>query len=169
MWYPALILITLGSVFTDQKFDFYLEENFTGYVNVVNHMKCGQSVQKKNGREQLYIPSTGILMYKGNIRAGVVNHRYYYKMKNDSLVLIPQRSPNGDFYNWTDNKPPSNLNVAWGVGRISRGSHILPTDFDYTVTTLKIGSIDSLERYNELESFENFEDKTDIMVRNCLK
>ncbi len=169
LWYPTLILVTLSEGLTDQKIDIYFEENFTGYVTIVSNMKCGQPVQKKNGREQLYIPSNGILMYKGNIRAGIVNHRYYYKMKNDSLVSIPQRSQNGAFYNGTDNKPPSDLKVVWSGGRGTRSSHVLPTDFEYEYITMAVGSLDSLEVYNKSDSHNNFDEITDMIVSNCLK
>jgi len=169
LWYPTLVLTTLFQGFTDQKFDIYIEENYTGDIAIVSKMKCGQPIQKKNGREQLFIPSNGILMYKGKISYGIVNHRYYSKLKNDSLYTIPQRSQNGDFYNWADNKPPSDLKVAWGTGMRTRGSFLLTPNFEYTVMTMQIGSMDSLEEYNKSDIHNHFEETTDSIVNNCVK
>jgi hypothetical protein len=62
---------------TAQKLDFIFDADFEGKVLVVENIKCGQPVKVVNGREQLFIPKHGILLYQGEIKTGYVNHKYY--------------------------------------------------------------------------------------------
>lgn len=170
LWYPAYVLMTLLSIeidtATSQKFDFIFPQDFTGEVIVIGESTCGQQKNVKNGREQLFVPESGILLYNGFIKDyGLVNHRFFYQTNNEAYVEIPRRSENGMFWDRIDNKPPSQLNVVWGSGMGKYYSKKIVAHHSCLRAT--VGSIDSLQVIQSLESMELLEKETDSLILNC--
>jgi hypothetical protein len=90
LYYPYVLLILLGvnkmDNITGQKIDFILEPGFKGVVVVIAEVPCGQKEVIYKGREQLFIPSNGILFYQEQIKRNNVNHRYKQFDTRDSLT-----------------------------------------------------------------------------------
>ena len=95
LWVPFFNLFIFStSLFyeiTAQKVDFNFPENFEGKAIIVQQISCGQKVTKKNGREQLYFPKEGILLYQGSIeKTGYRNHHFYYMSKSGIRTKIDE-------------------------------------------------------------------------------
>ena len=77
---------------TAQKLDFNFPDNFKGKAIVVQQIDCGQEIIKKDGREQLNFSENGILLYKGKIESGYINHQYFYITKMGDRKKVPERA-----------------------------------------------------------------------------
>ena len=91
LWYPSMHLYfylmgTIGTA-TAQKLDLIFPENFKGKAIVVSDMPCGEEIKIIDNREQLRIPENGILLYKGNLKSGYINNRYF-KIDNNGNKRI---------------------------------------------------------------------------------
>ena len=149
-----------------QKIDLIYPENFTGESIVIGESKCGQEKIIKAGREQLYIPQNGVLLYKGTFEPyDLINHHHYYRGQNDSLKLIPFRNTNGMFGDALNNRPPDDMKVVWGSGvgpKEINGNYLKATCL-YS----KIGSLDSIRRYDKLKLYEKIDETTEKVILNC--
>jgi hypothetical protein len=149
-----------------QKLDFIFPAGFTGYTIVVNHQKCGQKVVVKDKREQLFIPQNGILLYNGSVKPGLVDHRYFYRIKPDSLIPIPELAMY-KFYLDSNNLPPNQITGVWLGGMGTKSVFVPKPAIEYTYMTLFVDSKDSFEVHHSFFSEKYFEELTDSLVRDC--
>lgn len=167
LWYPSFYLFMyLSSVVgtaTAQKLDFVFPIDFEGKVIVVENMPCGQPVKTENGREQLFIPENGILLYSGELKAGYVNHKYFRLLPNGQKTELPERA-NYMYFDSEKQKPSTSIEGAWllglGNGTNTQGNH-------YSYLNLLVASKDSAEKYYEFQYTKNIETLTDSLVNHC--
>jgi hypothetical protein len=69
------------------KIDFYLPENFHGRVVIIYNCMTGINPQIKNGRSQIFVPQSGIVKVKAQIKFGAVDYRYFIT-QNTKLVKL---------------------------------------------------------------------------------
>ncbi|WP_080054848.1 DUF6843 domain-containing protein [Spirosoma aerolatum] len=166
-WYPAFFLFmylsgVIGTA-TAQKLDFIFEGNFEGKVLVVENMKCGQPVNVVNGREQLFIPRHGVLLYQGEIKTGYVNHKYYKITNDKQKIELPERA-NYMYFDSELNKPNTKVTGVWlldtGKGTNTGGK-------TYKFMDLLVASKDSADKYYEFAYTKRFEQFTDSLINHC--
>jgi hypothetical protein len=169
IWYPlGLIILSLMSIIgmaTTQKLDFIIPSDFRGDIIIVGNMPCGQSKIVKNGREQLLIPSNGILLYKEKLEYGYVNQHYYFSSKGSMLKEIPERH-NYMYFESEKNPPSRDVVGAWLGGM---GNKTIEENTYYEFMTLTIGSKDSIDKYSNFQEEKQFEHLTDSLVTSCLR
>jgi hypothetical protein len=149
---------------TTQKLDFIIPGGFRGNVIIVGNMPCGQKKILKNGREQLFIPPNGILIYQEKLEYGYVDHHYYFSFGNDKLVTIPERY---NYMYFESEKKPSPRNVvgAWLGGT---GNRTIGKKAYFEFMTLTIESKDSIDKHSNFIKERQFENLTDSLVTRCL-
>jgi hypothetical protein len=170
--YPAcLIFMYLYSSYgmaTAQKFDFIFPNQFKGAVIIVGNISCGQTIQIKEGREQLFIPSNGIFLYQGEIQTGYVNHKYYYKLDSNKLKKLPERA-NYMYFEGEKNPPQKHIIGVWLGGTGSKTSHEFEPPIEYESMTLNVDSKDSIDLHYNFQKNKEFESLTDSLIRDCEK
>lgn len=167
LWYPVLTILSFSQFLTNQKFDIYFQDNYIGPVIIISNIECGQPEMKVRGREQLYIPSNGVLLYKGAIKAGIVDHKYYAIMQDGRINLIPQRSMNNKLNNSVPKVPQTDLRIAWGGGIGTRGSSYPLPEIEYTFMTLGVGPLSNPDTIYINDKLEKVESIADSLVRDC--
>ncbi len=149
-WYPSFYVFmyligTIGTA-TAQKLDFNFPDNFKGKAIVVQQIDCGQEIIKKDRREQLNFPESGILLYKGKIESGYINHQYFYVTNTGDRIKIPERA---NYMFWDDAKKvtiSSEIGV-WFEG-MGMAAQFPPEGLrDYDFLQMIVSSKDSLEKY----------------------
>jgi hypothetical protein len=172
LWYPVFMTImylygTIGTA-TAQKFDFIFTNGFKGDVVLVGNISCGQPVQKKDGREQLFIPSNGILLYQGEVKTGYVNHKYYYQLNDGKLQSLPPRA-NYMYFDSQKNQPPTNEVGVWLGGTGSTTNMESEPTIEYSSMTLTVDSKDSINLHYNYQKEKRFQSMTDSLIRDCEK
>jgi hypothetical protein len=172
LWYPAFgtfmyLSGTIGTA-TAQKFDFIFPNGFKGDVILVGNISCGQPVQKKDGREQLFIPSNGILLYQGEVKTGYVNHKYYYQLDDGKLQSLPDRA-NYMYFDSEKNPPPTNVVGVWLGGTGSTTNSETEPTIEYSSMTLTVDSKDSISLHYDFQKEKRFQSMTDSLIRDCEK
>ena len=172
LWYPAFgtfmfLYGTIGTA-TAQKFDFIFPSGFKGDVILVGNISCGQPVQKKDDREQLFVPSNGILLYQGEVQTGYVNHKYYYQLDNGNLQTLPDRA-NYMYFDGEKNPPPTNDVGVWLGGTGSTANSETEPTIEYSSMTLTVDSKDSISLHYDFQKERRFQNMTDSLIRDCEK
>jgi hypothetical protein len=84
-----LVILSFISIFLIScktiKTDYYLVENFKGNVAVIYGVKKGIKANIENGRLQLNIPDSGILMVSNKYVEGVIEDRFFERKSNGEL------------------------------------------------------------------------------------
>lgn len=171
LWYPSFFLFmylsgTIGKA-TAQKFDFIFPKGFKGNVILVGNISCGQPIKIKDRREQLFFPDNGILLYQGDVKMGYVNHKYYYKLDNGELQILPDRA---SYMYFDDNKtpPPTNLVGVWLGGTGSTTNMEDEPTIEYSSINLTVDSKDSIESFRyDFQHQKQFEKLTNSLIRDC--
>lgn len=170
LWYPAGFLFTYlaGTIgfSTAQKLEFVFPENFIGKAIVIEKMPCGQPKKIINGREQLYIPENGILLYQGELETGYVNHKYYKLQANGQKIEIPERY----HYMYFDSekiKPDSTVVGAWLTENGTAYINDVDRKIEYNFMNVIVSSKDSLQKYYEFDYSKKLEEGVDSLVRGC--
>lgn len=167
LWYPALLLFMylLGVVgtATAQKLDFIFEDNFEGQVMVVENMTCGQPVNVVNGREQLFVPRYGVLLYQGEIKTGYSNHKYYKITVNKQKIELPERT---DYMYFDSELHKPNTKIT-GVWPLSIGKSTNTEGQTYKFMNLLVASKDSADKYYVFAYTQKFEQFTDSLINHC--
>jgi hypothetical protein len=152
LWYPSFYVFmyltgTIGTA-TAQKLDFNFPENFKGKAVIVRQIDCGQEVIIQDGREQLNFPENGILLYKGEIESGYINHQYFYRTATGEKSKIPGRA---NYMFWDDAKTEtSSSEIGVWFESMGMSTQFPPEDFaDYKYLELIVSSKDSLEKYHD--------------------
>lgn len=170
LWYPFFMLfIYLSGVIgtaTAQKLDFILPVGFEGQVMIIENMPCGQQKKIISGREQLFIPQNGILLYQGELKNGYVNHKYYRLKSNGQIVELPERA-NYMYFESEKNKPNSKIVGVWPIGAGKKSASPPNISNMYRFMNLLVASKDSSEKYYEFQYMEKFKNLTDSLVSNC--
>lgn len=164
-WYPAMLLFLLAYTAIGkanaQKLDFIFEEDFRGRVIVISNSPCGQKVVIKDGREQLYIPENGILLYQGEIEAGIIDHRYFRRTNQGKLIPIPENHAR------KEGDPEPHVVCVW-LGGIVTGHVAIPKPaIDYVGLMMAVASADSVDTYYEHFADKTFREQTHDIVREC--
>lgn len=172
LWYPTFFVFmyltgTIG-IATAQKFDFVFPNDFKGSAILVGDIPCGQPVRIKDGREQLFFPSNGILLYQGKVETGYVNHKYYYQLDNGELLPLPDRA---NYMYFDDNKtpPPTNVVGVWLGGTGTTTNMEAEPTIEYSSMTFTVGSKDSISLHYDFQKEKQFENLTDSLIRACEK
>lgn len=170
LWFPAFYLFmylsgTIGTA-TAQKLDFIFPLDFVGKVIIIEKIPCGQPPKVVDGREQLFIPKNGILLYQGELKAGYVNHKYYRLQANDQKIELPERS-NYMYFDSVPKKPNSKIVGAWLLGTGSKTLNEPKPVIEYSFMYLLVSSNDSTEKYYEFNYVKDFENLTDSLIRHC--
>jgi hypothetical protein len=150
---------------TAQKLDFNFPENFKGKAIVIQQIDCGQEKIIKDGREQINFPENGILLYKGKIESGYINHQYFYLTDTGERIRIPERA---NYMFWDDAKTVTSSSEVgvWfeGMGMATQS----PPDglADYDFLEMIVSSKDSLEKYYDFQYNKRIDSvKYEIMKR----
>lgn len=172
LWYPGMFLFMylIGNIGTAmaQKIDFIFKEDFEGKAMVIYNMKCGQEVYKIDEREQLEIPENGILLYKGEIKSGYINHNYYFEDKIGVKTKIPERA-NHMYFESSELKPDKSIVGVWLGGMGNKSINLPKPEVEFKYITLTVSSADSIGKYSEFHYSKNFEAISDGLVQNCTK
>jgi len=67
------------------KTDYYFPRGFIGDVAIVYDYEGGQDVKIKNGRRQILIPDSGIVLLKTHFKEGQLDEKFYVQDEKDSL------------------------------------------------------------------------------------
>ncbi|MBK0404805.1 hypothetical protein I5M27_17570 [Adhaeribacter sp. BT258] len=171
IWYPAVLLFmflsaTIGTA-TGQKLDFIFPKDFIGPVVVIDKMNCGQPINKIEGREVLNIPNNGILLYKGTIKSGYVNHRYFRRDKTGNLIEIKD---SGTKTFWEkENKPKQDNEIDVFLRGMGSTVSNLPEPIDYSWMTLIVSSKDSLPNFDDFGYNKQMSQEAESLIRKCKK
>jgi hypothetical protein len=71
-----------------QRTDYYLPKGFTGDVAIFYDCKDGQDVQIKDGRRQIVIPDSGVVLLKSPFKDGGQEERFYQMSASGSPIEI---------------------------------------------------------------------------------
>jgi hypothetical protein len=169
VWYPSTnafwYLSGIIGKSNAQKLDFNFPDNFKGAAVVVHQIDCGQDIIKINGREQLNIPENGILLYKGKIEDGYINHQYYYIKKNGLKVKLPERA---DYMFWDDAKSKtSSSEVGVWIGGVGMETSTSGDSPNYSFLEMVVLSKDSLEKFYDFERRKRFDSLKYSMIKSC--
>ena len=170
LWYPFMNLFfylmgTIGTA-TAQKLDLIFPENFKGKAIVISEMPCGEEIEIINNREQLRIPESGILLYKGNLKSGYINNRYFKIDKNGKKTEIPTRA-NYMYFEGSENRPDESIEGIWFSGGGTKYNPNPNGGINYSYKEFLISSKDSLEKWNDFKSSRKLERITDSIVEKC--
>lgn len=170
LWYPSVFLFfyligTIGTA-TAQKLDLIFTENFKGKAIVIPNMPCGESIEIVENREQLKIPENGILLYKGDLKSGYVNNRYFKVDKKGEKTELPFRA-NYMYFENSDKKPDEKVVGVWlrGIGKKYNPNHIGGINYEYREYI--VSSKDSLEKQFDFKRLKKLEELTDSIVDKC--
>jgi len=165
LWYPSMRLFMYGmkefGKSKAQKIDVVFQEGFKGKAIVLANMPCGQTVELNADREQLFIPANGILSYQGDIKAGYVNHNYYYITKEGNLTPLPKRT---DQMVENDRIEQSEKGV---IGVWLNGLQTKEEDVEYKYMSLTVSSTDSIDKYKDETYAKKMEQITDSLFLTC--
>jgi len=156
---------TIGTA-TAQKLDLIFPENFKGKAIVISEMPCGNEIEIIDNREQLRIPENGILLYKGNIKSGYINNRYFKIDKKGNKSEIPFRA-NYMYWDDSENKPNEREIGIWLSGGGSKYNPSSNGGINYSFREFIISSKDSLEKWTEFKRLRELEKLTDSSVAEC--
>lgn len=167
LWYPTFFLYmylsgVLGTAFA-QKLDFIFPASFTGKVVIIENMPCGQLPTIENGREQLFIPLNGVLLYKDKLKKGYVNHKYYRLLTSGQKVELPERAN----YMYFDSEKKKSDSKVIGVWLLGTGNGTNAKGKSYSFMDLLVASKDSADKYYEFQYSKNFEALTDSLINAC--
>lgn len=83
--YAGLLLLALLLTSCNRKIkcDYFLLNHFTGEVAIIYGCADGDNINIKNGRQQYYIPNSGILLTKEKFQAGELDQKFYTLSKNN--------------------------------------------------------------------------------------
>ena len=170
LWYPFMNLFfylmgTIGTA-TAQKLDLIFPENFKGKAIVISEMPCGEEIEIIDNREQLRIPKNGILLYKGNLKSGYINNRYFKIGKNGKKTEIPTRA-NYMYFDDSENKPDESVEGIWLIGGGTKYNPNPNSGNNYSFKEFLISSKDSLEKWDDFKSSRKLERITDSLVEKC--
>src|ERR1700744_1024787 len=70
------------------KTDYYFPKGFTGDVALIYDCEGGQEVQIKNGRRQILIPDSGIVLLKAHFKEGPLDEKFYLKNEKGNFSEI---------------------------------------------------------------------------------
>ncbi|RNC85801.1 MAG: hypothetical protein ED557_03230 [Balneola sp.] len=170
LWYPFthLFFYLLGIIgtATAQKLDLIFPENFEGKVIVVSNMPCGQEIDIIDNREQLLIPENGVLLYKGNLKSGYINNRYF-KIANDRNKSEIPFLANHMFWEDSNNKPNESIVGIWLGGGGTKYNPNPNAGINYSFREYLISSKDSLKKWGEFKYSRELERLTDTLVAKC--
>lgn len=170
LWIPSMFLAfkisDIVSEYTAQKLDFIFEEDFEGSVVIVANQPCGQEVMIGVDRELLYIPTNGILLYRGELESGRVDHRYFIKTNKDSLIRLPERS-SYMYYENIGTFPPAEKLGVWFETIGSSYSGLPKPEIRYQFMRLTVSSQDSIKNYSDFNFKNEFDNQVDSLVRIC--
>lgn len=171
LWYPAVLTFMYISgvigKWNAQKLDFIFPEGFQGSVIISSKIPCGLPVMVTNGREQIAVPSSGIVLYQGKIESGFIDHRYFQIIGGDQKLVREL-----DDYMWWEEskeKPPTNLP---GVFLGSSGTRYVGTQepaFEYNILALTLSSKDSLANFHRFQYTQRMENLADSLINLCLR
>jgi hypothetical protein len=157
LWLPAIYIVFQVAEFFGktraQKLDFILPANYEGRAIVIEQMPCGQPVKVENGREQLFFPANGVLLYQGNLKSGYINNRYYQlQMNGQKKELEGNECP--VYADIKKHQPTTRATVAWLMGN---GKASGMNGINYSYTDLLITSNDSAGKYFEYRYTDKFD------------
>ena len=170
LWYPSMQLYfylmgTIGTA-TAQKLDLIFPENFKGKAIVVSDMPCGKEIEIIENREQLRIPENGILLYKGKLKSGYINNRYFKIDNSGNKTEIPTRA-NYMYWEDSENKPDESEVGIWLSGGGTKYNPSPNGGINYSFREFVISSKDSLEKWSEFKRTKKLEKLTDSLVTEC--
>ncbi|WP_299307399.1 hypothetical protein [uncultured Psychroserpens sp.] len=170
LWYPTMHLFfylmgTIGTA-TAQKLDLIFPENFKGKAIVVSDMPCGEEIEIIDDREQLRIPENGILLYKGNLKSGYINNRYFRIDSEEKKTEIPFRA-NYMYWEDSENKPDESVIGIWLSGGGTSYNPSPNGGINYSFREFVISSKDSLKKWSEFKRSRELERITDSLVAKC--
>ena len=165
LWYPCMRLFMYGmrefGQSKAQKITVIFEEGFTGKAIIIANMPCGQAIESKNGREQLFVPSNGILNYKGDIKAGYVDHEYFYTNNDGKLNALPKRSDHM-FEKAKEEQPKNEVTGVWLNGLDTKQEKL-----EYKYMSLTVSSADSINKYRNEAYAMKIEQTADSLYLSC--
>ncbi|GEO06706.1 hypothetical protein AAE02nite_43700 [Adhaeribacter aerolatus] len=170
LWYPSFYIFmyltgTIGTA-TAQKLDFNFHEDFKGKAIVVQEINCGQEVEIVKGREQLNFPENGILLNKGKIESGYINHKYYRVTSSGEKITVPGRA-NYMFWDDADTEISTSEIGVWLEG-MGMATQFPPGGLgDYEFLELIIASKDSLEKYQDFLYNKKVDSVKYQMMESC--
>ncbi|MGD1889900.1 MAG: hypothetical protein ACFB15_04775 [Cyclobacteriaceae bacterium] len=170
LWYPYFLLFmylsgTIGSA-TAQKFDFIFDESFEGRAVLIGNIPCGQEVNIRDGREQIYVPDNGVALYQGEVKFGYINHRYYRRTKGEKLTELRKRA-NHMYFEGEKNPPPENLVGVWLRENGTKIFNTCESKIECHSMVLVVSSKDSIEKYYDFHYLRSFEILADSLFKSC--
>lgn len=170
LWYPFMHLFfyvmgVIGTA-TAQKLDLIFPEDFKGEAIVVSNMPCGDEIEILDSREQLRIPENGILLYKGDLKYGYINNRYFKINKNGKKIEIPYRA-NYMYWDDVESKPDKSIIGIWSRGGGTKYNPSSEGGINYSFREYVISSKDSLEKWSSFKRSMELERLTDSLVKKC--
>ena len=170
LWYPSMLLFfylmgTIGTA-TAQKLDLIFPENFEGKAIVISNMPCGKEIEIIDNREQLKIPESGILLYKGDLKSGYINNQYFKISKDGKKTEIPTRA-NYMYFEDSENIPNESVKGIWLSGGGTKYNPNPNGGINYSYREFVISSKDSLEKWNDFKSSRKLDRVTDSLVESC--
>ena len=170
LWYPSMLLFfylmgTIGTA-TAQKLDLIFPENFEGKAIVISNMPCGKEIEIIDNREQLKIPESGILLYKGDLKSGYINNQYFKISKDGKKTEIPTRA-NYMYFEDSENIPNESVEGIWLSGGGTKYNPNPNGGINYSYREFVISSKDSLEKWNDFKSSRKLDRVTDSLVESC--
>ena len=164
IWTFQFVYEKLGMALA-QKVDFNFPKGFQGKAVVVQNIECGQNIYKIKGREQLNLPENGILLYKGTIESGFINHKYFYVTKSKSKIELPERPY---YLDWKENVNTYNHSEV-GVWTFTESfATLVPPELEkYTYFELIIASKNTKKRFTEFEYEIKLDSVKYHLMKNC--
>ena len=170
LWYPSMLLFfyLMGTIGTAkaQKLDLIFPENFEGKAIVISNMPCGKEIEIIDNREQLKIPESGILLYKGDLKSGYINNQYFKISKDGKKTEIPTRA-NYMYFEDSENIPNESVEGIWLSGGGTKYNPNPNGGINYSYREFVISSKDSLEKWNDFKSSRKLDRVTDSLVESC--
>ncbi|GAA5219668.1 hypothetical protein GCM10025777_02980 [Membranihabitans marinus] len=151
---------------TAQKLDLIFPENFKGKAIVISDMPCGEEIEIIENRKQLRIPENGILLYKGKLKSGYINNRYFKIDNSGNKTEIPTRA-NYMYWEDSENKPDESVVGIWLSGGGTKYNPSPNGGINYSFIEFVISSKDSLEKWSEFKRTKKLEKLTDSLVTEC--
>lgn len=167
LWYPVgFLFMYLSGVIgnaTAQKLDFIFPPNFEGKVIVIENMPCGQPVKVENGREQLFVPANGVLLYQGKLKDGYVNHRYYQLQPSGYTKELQDGA--SDVYADSDKEKTNTTTVTARL--VSTGNGTIAEGIDYSFMDLLVAAKNNATSYYDFQYKSKFKALTDSLIKQC--
>jgi hypothetical protein len=89
-----ILLLFVGC--SPQRTDYYLPKGFTGDVAIIYDCEDGQDIQIKDGRRQIYIPDSGVVLLKSHFKDGGLEERFYQMSASGSPIEITRFHSDSD-------------------------------------------------------------------------